>query len=142
MKLYSKITASNKEEKTQLWQWYHGVCQMCGTSIETYNKKRHFIANNIIYTQDLSIPLRQTTYLAWNSLSLCPNCAAKYRYCSKNLDGLYKQITTRRAPNGSAEIVLEIEINNQVQKIHFTPEHFQILQKAVWAIDERIKTSK
>lgn len=142
MKLYSKITASNKEEKTQLWQWYHGVCQMCGTSIETYNKKRHFIANNIIYTQDLSIPLRQTTYLAWNSLSLCPNCAAKYRYCSKNLDGLYKQITTRRAPNGSEEIVLEIEINNQVQKIHFTPEHFQILQKAVWAIDERIKTSK
>lgn len=141
MKLYGKIAASNKEEKAQLWQWYHGVCQMCGTSIETYNKKRHFIAKNIIYTQDLSIPLRQTTYLAWNSLSLCPNCAAKYRYCSKNLDGLYKQITTRRIPNGSEEIALEIKINNQVQKIHFAPEHFKILQKAVWAIDERIQGS-
>lgn len=142
IKLYGKIAESNKEERKQLLWWYHGACQMCGTSIKKYNQQPHFVARNIIYTRDLSIPLRQTTYLAWNSLSLCPNCAAKYRYCSKNLDNLYKQITTRRVANGAKEIVLEIEINGQVQKIHYTPEHFKILQKAVWAIDERIKTAK
>lgn len=136
-KLFSRITESNKEERKTLRNWYQGSCQMCSTRIIGYNQEPHFIAKNIIDTRHLTIPVRQTTSLAWNSLCLCPNCAAKYDVCSRDLNGLYEQIMAQEIIEGDTErFVLTIELGGKMQKIHYIPKHFLALQTVMKLIDK------
>lgn len=138
--LFGKITALTKEERRCLFTWYHGKCQMCNTVIFRYDHKPHFLAINVINTQHLTDSVKQTMKLAWNSLSLCPNCAAKYRYCSKDVSGLYEQIMQKEISDESPEhIVLTIELDEKMQEIHYTPEHFLALKKAIQLIDSEIQ---
>ena len=136
-KLFSCIAESTEQERRMLQIWYHGNCQMCNIHIMKYDHTPYFIAKNIINTQTLSAAIRQTTYIAWNSLCLCPNCAAKYEVCSKNLDGLYGQILATEVIEGDARrIVLTIELADKIQEIHYEPEHFLALKKVIQLIDE------
>lgn len=93
-KFFTKVKASTKEEKQRLESWYAGKCQMCGTIIRGYNHKIHFVARNVIDTQDLPIDMRRAMSTAWNSLCLCPNCAMRYQICSKDVSDFYDQIMT------------------------------------------------
>jgi hypothetical protein len=140
-KIFSRVSESNKKEKDTLYNWYHGTCQMCGITIIKYNQKPHFVAKNIINTQDLSASIRQTELLAWNSLCLCPNCAAKYTYCSRDLNGLLEQISENEVIEGdSEEIVLTIELGENKQDIRYVPAHFLHLKKAIELIDEEFES--
>ena len=114
---------------------------MCNTVIIGYNQSPHFIAKNIISTQHLSASIRQTTSLAWNSLCLCPNCAAKYDVCSRDLNGLYEQIMQTEVIEGDPErIVLSIELAGKRQEIRYIPKHFLALKKVMELIEK--ETSK
>lgn len=136
-RLFARVAESTKEERKMLKNWYQGKCQMCNTRIMGYNQVPHFIAKNIINTQHLSAAIRQTTSLAWNSLCLCPNCAAKYDVCSRDLNGLYEQIMKTEVIEGDAErIVLTIELDGKSQEIHYIPKHFLALKKVMQLIDE------
>ena len=136
-RLFGHTVESTKEERNLLRSWYHGKCQMCNTVIIGYNQAPYFVAKNIINTQHLTDSIRQTTPLAWNSLCLCPNCAAKYDVCSRDLNGLFEQIMTTEVIEGSAErIVLTIELAGRLQKIHYAPEHFLALKKVMQLIDK------
>lgn len=136
-KLFARVVESTKEERKMLKNWYQGKCQMCNTRIMGYNQVPHFIAKNIINTQDLSSSIRQTTSLAWNSLCLCPNCAAKYDVCSRDLNGLYEQIMQNEVIEGDTErIVLTIELDEKHQEIRYIPKHFLALKKVIQLIDE------
>lgn len=136
-KLFGRVVESTKEEKDRLLNWYHGKCQMCNTVILDYKRAPHFVAKNVINTQHLSTSIRQTMKLAWNSLCLCPNCAAKYNVCSRDLNGLFEQIMQTEIIEGNSErIVLSIELDEQPQDIRYTPEHFLTLKKAMQLIDE------
>lgn len=135
--VFSRVTPTTKEEKDALEKWYGGKCQMCGTSIETYNRKQYFIAKNIISSEDLGKQLRTTEFTGWNSICLCPNCAARYDHCSKDLNGLYEQIMEASIPsNGGAIISVEIELAEKQQAINFRAAHFRLLQRALQLIDE------
>lgn len=139
-KLFGRIMESTKEERGLLRNWYQGKCQMCNTVIISYNQTPHFIAKNIINTQQLSSAIRQTTHLAWNSLCLCPNCAAKYDVCSRDLNGLFEQIMQTEIIEGNPErIVLSIELDGKRQEIRYIPKHFLALKKVIQLIDEEIK---
>ena len=139
-KLFGRVVESTKEERSLLCNWYQGKCQMCNTVIIGYNQAPHFIAKNVINTQHLSASIRQTTHLAWNSLCLCPNCAAKYDVCSRDLNGLYEQIMQTEIIEGDSErIVLSIELDGKRQDIRYIPKHFLALKKVMQLIDDEIK---
>ena len=136
-RLFGRIENSTKEEKALLLTWYQGKCQMCDNSIISYTGIPHFVARNIINTQHLTIAVRQTTDLAWNSLCLCPNCAAKYSVCSRDISGLYHQILETKIPSSkSTTIVLTIELDGKIQEIKYSAEHFAALKKAIKLIDK------
>lgn len=139
-KLFGRVVESTKEERSLLRNWYQGKCQMCNTVIIGYNQAPHFIAKNVINTQHLSASIRQTTHLAWNSLCLCPNCAAKYDVCSRDLNGLFEQIMQTEIIEGDPErIVLSIELDGKHQDIRYIPKHFLALKKVMQLIDDETK---
>ena len=139
-KLFGRVMESTKEERSLLRNWYQGKCQMCNTVIIGYNQAPHFIAKNVINTQHLSASIRQTTHLAWNSLCLCPNCAAKYDVCSRDLNGLFEQIMQTEIIEGDPErIVLSIELDGKRQDIRYIPKHFLALKKVMQLIDDETK---
>ena len=75
---------SNKEESVFLEQEYDGHCQICLKQIRKYNGEHYFEAINIIKFSKLPERLANSGKYGWNSLCLCPNCAAEYNYCSTN----------------------------------------------------------
>lgn len=133
---YSTVYASSKEEKENLEQWYHGRCQICGTTIPHSNGSRYFEAINIIDTRALPDRMRGSMSLGWNSLCLCPNCAAKYRYSSKRISDLPEQIAQKEVIAGGSETIkLSIELAGRTVEIGFVPKHFIALQEGVKALD-------
>ena len=138
-KLFGKTIESTTEERRLLNNWYQGKCQMCNTRILSYNQSPYFIAKNIIDTRHLSDSVRNTTNLAWNSWCLCPNCAAKYDVCSRDINGLYEQIIQKQVIEGDPErIVLTIELDGKQQEIRYVPKHFLALKKVFELIDKEI----
>ena len=74
----------------------------------------------------------------WNTLSLCPNCAAEYMYCSKNLSSLEEQIETIEIePRTTQSVNLNIELKGRTTIITFTPRHFIALKAAFKVFKEK-----
>lgn len=134
---FSFVYSASKAERQALLQWYNGKCQICGTIIPKIDGGRYFEAINIIGTQDLPDKLRNTLGLAWNSLCLCPNCAAKYRYSAKKISGLTEQIENAEVVAGDPEeIGLEIMLAGRTVDVSFVPKHLLALREGVKAIDD------
>lgn len=128
---YTGVTAS-KDEKNYVAQQYHGKCQICGRDpIIKHNGKIFFNAINIISTAKLDKQLLNNLDAGWNTLSLCPNCAAEYLYCSKNLDDFESQIENLEVENKKNEyIIIQIILRGKTVMIKFTPRHFIALKEA------------
>lgn len=130
-----KYTYSSKTsvfEKQFIREQYKGKCQICGKEpIRKYNGDIYFEAINIISTANLDRSLLNNVDAGWNTLCLCPTCAAEYRYCSKNLDRFEEQVEKTIVEAGKNELIpVEIELKQQQIKIVFTPRHFIALQSA------------
>ena len=129
---------SNKEERSFLEQEYDGHCQICLTQINKYNGEHYFEAINIIKFSKLPARLENSSYLGWNSLCLCPNCAALYNYSSKKISTIYEQVMHTDVEPGSEE-PLEINIElpmGEPQVISYTPRHFMALKEALKIFSE------
>lgn len=133
-KLFSKVVASNKEEKSLLEKWYHGECQMCGFKLRGASGKFHFHARNIISSNKLNNKLFNSLPLCWNSISLCPNCSMKYSVCSKEISSLSKQIKNKRINKNDTHVLLEIKLNNITQYIKYNISHFKILREVYFKL--------
>lgn len=134
--IFSRFKTSTKEEKQRLESWYSGRCQMCGTIIKSYDHKNHFVARNVIYTQDLPSDMRRAMNTAWNSLCLCPNCAMRYQVCSKDISDLYDQIMEENINIGNNKVELYIQLDGKEQKITYCIEHFLFLKRGLQVLDE------
>lgn len=123
---------SNKEERIFLEQEYDGHCQICLKQIRKYNGEHYFEAINIIKFSKLPEKLANSGKYGWNSLCLCPNCAAEYNYCSKKISSLYDQVMQMEVEPGSEE-TLDIGIEmpeGKARRIRYSPRHFMALKEA------------
>lgn len=130
---------SNKEERQFLLSEYSGHCQMCKKQIIKHDGNEYFEAINIIKFSELRRDLESSSHLGWNSLCLCPNCAAEYNYCSKRISSFYEQVMDKDVASGSDEpIDIQIELpENQIRIIHYSPRHFIALKKAFEVFTEK-----
>lgn len=71
---------------------YFGKCQICGKQILQASGKVYFEACNILPTDAILDRYRHSISEGWNSLCLCPNCAAEFKYGKKNLSELISMI--------------------------------------------------
>lgn len=129
---FSFITSSkNKDEKTFLKMNYQGRCQICDGTIVDYKNENYFEAINIINTQNAPVYMSDSIS-GWNSLSLCPNCAAKLKVCSKDLTDFARQVLNYRYENDDDEkIPVSIILKGEKIDINYTPKHFIALQQAL-----------
>ena len=125
--------ASNEEERLFLEQEYDGHCQICLKQICKYNGDHYFEAINIMKYSQLPERLQNSSKYGWNSLCLCPNCAAEYNYCSKKISTLYEQVMENDAEAGSDETIdILVEIpQGKARRIHYSPRHFLALKSAL-----------
>lgn len=134
---FARVYESSKEERESLRRWYGGYCQICGDAIVKADGTAYFEAINIIDTSELPGRLRNSLKLAWNSLCLCPNCAAKYRYSAKKISMLLKQVLDTEVLAGDDErIALKIELAGRTETVSFAPKHFVALQQGIRMLDE------
>lgn len=120
------------EERQFLEQEYGGFCQICQKKIMKYNGEPYFEAINIIKTSNLDDRLRPTMQYGWNSLCLCPNCAAEYNNCSKKISMIYEQVIRAEVEPGSDEAIrIQIEMpEGRKRFIAYSPRHMIALQRA------------
>lgn len=133
---YRKVTIkdymTSEEEKTNLKEFYNGVCQICGWKKLSSDGKPIFEGINMIRTSSLPEKARNADNLCWNSLCLCPNCAAEYKNCSLDISDVPNQVKEKQVNNGDSEkIEIKIFVNNESRIIKFVPKHFLALQKVL-----------
>lgn len=123
---------SNQEEKAFLKAQYFGKCQICGKQILQANGKVYFEACNILPTDVVPARYKQSISEGWNSLCLCPNCAAEFKFGKKNLSGLISMIQNYHVEEQDENlIVCDIEMQGEKRSIKYTGKHFLALQRAV-----------
>ena len=129
---YTYGSKTTSEEKGYVFHQYHGRCQICGKApIRMHNGKNYFVAVNIIDTSRLEDRYLTAIDKGWNTLCLCPNCAAEYRHCSKSMVGLIEQIRDIKVESGRNDYIeLTFVLKGSPTKIQFTPRHFIALQAA------------
>ncbi len=142
-KLQFVLEKPNTEEKSFVRNEYHAHCQLCGTEgILTAKGKRYFEAINIFNTGKLDDSLQIKLDLGWNTLCLCPNCAAKFKYSQLTISGLIEQVEhIDVSAVQSAFIDISITLENKPTTIRFTSNHLLALQVAIKKIKEIEKNS-
>lgn len=122
----------NKDERIFLEAEYGGMCQICQKRIRKWNGEYYFEAINIIKPHKLYDNLANSMGLGWNALSLCPNCAAEYNYCSKRISTFYEQVMSQEViPDSENPIEIYVEIpEGKERRIIYSPRHFLALKKA------------
>lgn len=137
-KLQFVLEKPNTEEKAFVRNEYHAHCQICGKEgILTAKGKRYFEAINIFNTGKLDDSLQIKLGLGWNTLSLCPNCAAKFKYSQLTISGLIEQVEGIDINAvQSAFIDISIQLEGKQTTIRFTPRHLLALQVAIKKIKE------
>ena len=120
------------EERSFLQEQYGGYCQMCTKKIIKWNGESYFEAINIIKPSTMFDNLANSLGMGWNSLSLCPNCAAEYNYCSKKISTIYDQVmNTEVEPDSEDPIEIIVEIpEGKERAIKYTARHFLAMKKA------------
>ncbi len=123
---------SSEGEKQFLKLQYDGVCQICHKRIVKWNGDSYFEAINVIKPSSLYDELVNSLDTGWNSLSLCPNCAAEYNYCSKKISTIYDQVMAAEIiPDDDEPIDITIEMPEGKQRlIKYSPRHLLALKKA------------
>ena len=124
-------TKTTPEERIFLFEQYHGKCQICGQTIKKWNGKNYFEGINLIATKTLSEQYKKSLETGWNSLCLCPNHAAIYKYGAVDLSDLQENILSIEVANRNNDCVkLPIVMQDAISEIKYTPKHFLALKAA------------
>lgn len=124
-------TSPTKEERVFLENQYHGKCQICGKKIKKWNGDFYFEGINLIDTKKLDESLKHSLEIGWNSLCLCPNHVAEYKYGAIDLSSIEKNIENAEVIDGdNREIPLEILMQGNPVNIMYSPKHFLALKTA------------
>ena len=131
-RLHYTCSESNQAEKAFLRAQYFGKCQICGKQILQASGKVYFEACNILPTDAILDRYRHSISEGWNSLCLCPNCTAEFKYGKKNLSELISMIQNYHVEEQDENlIVCTIEMQGEKRTIKYTGKHFLALQRAI-----------
>ena len=131
-RLHYVYSESNQGEKAFLAAQYYGKCQICGKQIFRSNGKPYFEACNILPTNAIPDRYKHSISEGWNSLCLCPNCAAEFKYGKKNLSELIAMIQDYHVKENDENLITcRIEMQGEQRTIKYTGKHFLALQKAI-----------
>lgn len=121
------------EEKQFLQVQYNGHCQICNTTILKWKNQEHlFQAINVMRTSDLAKEYKGSLDTGWNSLCLCPNCAAKYQHGVKDMSDFYEQVKNKQVEEHSYDYIsIRIGLQDREEFIKYTPKHFLALKTAL-----------
>lgn len=120
----SEVSSRDGSEHDTLEQWYHGHCQICGTRILKADGGSYFEAVNIVPTGRIEHEKLRGLEYCWNSMCMCPNCAAKYKYGAKNIEGMPRQVEDCCIEKGSdRRIGIKIELAGEQETVSFVPKH-------------------
>ncbi|MCD8286202.1 MAG: hypothetical protein LUD50_03130, partial [Clostridia bacterium] len=126
--------STSADERSFMYGQYHSKCQICGSmGFLKADGTQYYEAINIFSTQALDYTLQLNLGLGWNTLSLCPLCAAKLKYSQRKISTIIDQVLSRD-PSGETELAVDITLENKPARIHFTPKHFLALQVAIQKI--------
>ena len=127
-----KVAQSNKEEKQFLYNQYGGECQVCSKKIVKKDGSFYFEAINLMDTSVLEERFLVGLKVGWNSLCLCPNCAAEYKYGAVSLYDFrdkVKDITIDRSIDDY--ILFSIRMQGEERQLRYSPVHLFNLQTAL-----------
>ena len=139
--------ADNEKEKAFLWKEYGGKCQICSEQISISRGQHkypcYFVASKLMPNKNLGSTYQQTNEIdGWNSLSLCPNCAAKIRYAQLNVDTVEEQIENITVKDGVSKTYgINIILDNKQEVITYTPKHILAL-KTVLAFLKKLESQE
>ena len=122
----------NKGERAFLLSQYNGHCQICGKQIIKRDGTPYFLARNMLDVPLLDEKYSQSYSEGWNSLCLCPNCAAEYLYGSRDLRSIPNQVIDCEIESGSSDkIAIVVELQGRQTAIQYTPKHLLALRSAL-----------
>lgn len=128
----TRKTAVNQEEKTFVGTEYSGRCQICDKVIFKKDGTRHFVAINLLDTGHLREEYLQGLSTGWNTLCLCPNCAAEYKYGAVSFfdfEEKVKDITIDKHYRDFYEFAIQMQGEEKI--LRYTPRHMISLQTAL-----------
>lgn len=124
-------TIPSNEERVFLDGQYHGKCQICGRTIQKWNGGHYFEGINLIDTRRLDDSLKKSLEIGWNSLCLCPNHVAEYKYGAVDLSAIEEEIQGTEIIEGdNKEIPLRIVMQGETVDLMYSPKHFLALKTA------------
>lgn len=127
-----KKSVINKEEKQWVGTQYKGLCQICRKTIIKKNGKRHFTAINLLNTEKLPESQKKGLATGWNTLCVCPNCAAEFKYGVVSLfDFKEKVLNMKFDENVDDAVKFKIEMQGEERELRYTPKHLFALKTAL-----------
>lgn len=131
-KVHFSFSDCNQGERAFLLSQYNGHCQICGKQIIKRDGTPYFIARNMLDVPLLDEKYRQSYSEGWNSLCLCPNCAAEYLYGGRDLRAVPEQVMGCEIESGSYDrIAIMVELQGRQTAIQYTPKHLLALRSAL-----------
>lgn len=122
----------NKEEKLFVGTEYSGRCQVCSKVIFKKDGSRYFEATNLLNTGHLEEDYLAGLSTGWNTLCLCPNCAAEFKYGAVSLYDFEDKVATTEIERNYDEFYdFVIEMQGEERVLHYTPKHLMALQTAL-----------
>lgn len=133
----TSVREDNSEERAFLEMEYKGRCQICGKEIPLKNGSGYvFEAHKL--TKDLSLDYRSSRETGWDSLCLCPNCAAELSNCPNNAaSAVLKQIDSAGGLlKDERGISIPIMVRGVPRTLTYSQRHYLRLAAALKQFDE------
>lgn len=130
--IVTKRTEVNKEEKHFVGTEYSGRCQICDKIIYKKDGTRHFVAMNMFDTGHLEEEYLNGLSTGWNTLCLCPNCAAEYKYGAVSMFDFIERVKEIEISKTYSDFYeFEIQMQGENRILRYTPRHLISLKTAL-----------
>lgn len=132
-----KKTSINQQEKLFVETEYSGRCQICNKVIYKKDGSRYSEATNLLDTGHLEEKYLAGLSTGWNTLCLCPNCAAEYKYGAVSMHDFKNQVKSSEISGSDADFFeFNIEMQGENRVLHYTPRHLLSLKSALEYFEE------
>lgn len=140
-KAYVKSFKSiSPEEKLFLQTEYNGKCQVCGKIIIKKDGSRYFEAINLLDTSVLKKEYQSGIGTGWNTLCLCPNCAAEYNYGAVSLYDFTDRVKSESIEDTYDDFYeFNIQLQGENRILRYSPHHLFSLKTALEHFDDVAK---